>query len=149
MGAMLRPTSAHAALLALAIVGCSSSSNTGGNSLPPGGMCSPLQGSFRLTFVTRSGNCGDIPEQIVNYDSPTTRDMTAGCEGGATLSSDKCRGDFDYTCPVPDGNFLREEGVVRAAADGQSALATEQITVLDSRRVPICSGTYDVTFKKL
>jgi hypothetical protein len=109
-----------------------------------------MAGSYRLDFVERSGNCGPVPEKVIDANSATNMMMAGTCTGSSTISADKCTADYDTTCPVPGfAESVREQGTIHVAADGLMATATEQVTIMDGNGAVICWGTYDITFAKL
>jgi hypothetical protein len=96
-----------------------------------------------VTFSRRDGNCGDIPEQVIVISGPSA--VPQGCTGSVRTSADGCDVTYDVTCPVKGGT-LTERGSGSWSNDGSSGHATEQVILNASVS---CSGTYDVTYRKL
>jgi hypothetical protein len=127
------------------VAGCSSPSSNSGSFT-----CAPIAGSYSVRFTTRSGNCGDIPEQVINFDSSMTRMQAAQCTGSSSISPNKCDVSYDTTCPVPQtGGSIREEGAGHMAPGGSTITGTEQITLFDASGNIVCSGTYDLMYQRL
>lgn len=100
-----------------------------------------------MTFAERSGNCGAIPEQIVQFPAAG---MAANCSGSATVSSDGCSSDLDVTCSdTPNNISVRQVGHYDYGADGLSGTGTIQATVHDLQGQFVCSSTYSVSIRKL
>lgn len=122
----------------------------GSHSDAPSGPCQPLSGSYRVAFTQRSGNCGPIPEMIIQTNSASSGSGASACtQDLRTISPDNCRIDYDSTCPVATGGALREEGVAHGSPDGSHATATEQITVFDAAGAVLCTGDYDIGYTRL
>jgi len=133
------------ATLVLTMAGC------GGSDEGSSGPCEPLNGSFRVTFTTRSGNCGQIPEMIVQSNGGAGDSVPSGCRQDVwTRSADSCRLDYDQTCSIPStGGTIREVGVSHGSVDGASMTATEQMTVTNSAGAIQCLGTYELSYTRL
>jgi len=129
------------ALLAL-LVGCSSSSD---DASP----CADHAGTYSVKFTARSGNCGEISEQIVTLPSGPQM-LPAGCTGTIDTSADNCRVTYDETCVLPMNTGTSQlKGVATWSSDSSSAHEVAELTILDPTGRLLCSGTYDVTDTRL
>lgn len=119
----------------------------GGSSAPPG-PCAVRTGSYRTSFVERSGNCGPVPEQVSLQGSPS---LAAGCGSGSTLSADNCTLTLDLTCQNPTtGSALVEKGVIHWSEDGAMGGGIVQSIISNAATRAIeCESTYNVTYSRL
>lgn len=138
-----------AAVALVLLVGCSSSDDDpaigSGN-----GTCALRSGSYVTTFVTRSGNCGEIPETIGNVTTQPT-DGGPGCTGGITYSTDNCEVRVDTKCPGTGSNSegkVSVTGLAKWSTDGALGHATETLTITDAKGDIVCLGTYDLTQRR-
>jgi hypothetical protein len=131
-------------VLALLIAaGCGSDKND-----EPAGPCAPGSGSYRVTYVERSGNCGPIPEQVVV--TPTLQLADVECVGGPKSSADLCTVTMDQTCTDAVNNVsTRQEGTVHWNKAASSGSGVTQITIRHVDGTFVCSSTYDVTYTRL
>lgn len=125
----------------LAIVGCSSDDTTGG------GPCAQRKGTYLTTFKTRSGNCGDIPEQVDTITSQPT-EPAAPCTGTIGYSADNCEVTNDIICPE-DGLGAGWTSTIELKAtwseSGDRGTAIQQVVIKNADGGIECQGSYDAT----
>lgn len=119
---------------------------------PPALVCSlgELTGTWRVTYDEKNGNCGPIPAETVASDAakppkpsedPCTRRLHR-------VSSDRCRFDFDFTCPTTDGaGAQRWVGVTKQTAEDR--LESDVTVELDHPELGVCRSTYTATWTRL
>jgi hypothetical protein len=141
------------ASLVVVVTGCASQSMTD----PVGsghGQCAQRAGTYRASYATRSGNCGDIPESIDSIATqPTTESQKAtGCTGpGISSSADNCEVTFDQTCPndgLEKGGRERVSGNAKWNTSATYGTSTVQITLTNAGGQVRCTGTYDVVITR-
>jgi hypothetical protein len=129
-------------LILPALIACGGSDGAAGPTNAPANPCATPNSTYLQTFVTGSGNCGDIPSVIVNINADRTITQTTpvtcanvtqtGCtarDTGCTFSS--------------DGFAFTETFETTFANDGSSA--TGLITITGTGNGQSCAGTYRVT----
>jgi len=126
----------------LTLLGCDSSSDDGGP-------CADHAGTYSIRFMARSGNCGDISEQIVTLPAGPPM-LPAGCTGTIESSADNCRTTYDEACLLPLNKGTSQlKGVATWTTDSSSAHEVTELTIFDPTGQLLCSGTYDITDTKL
>ena len=79
--------------------------------------CGPFEGTYRVVYAKRSGDCADLPEQLAHFDGrPQSSALNGNCEATVATSVDDCSRQEDSVCPV-----LSDDG----AAIGSATLVTE------------------------
>ena len=131
-----------AGLLVLALAGCTSGSTS--SALPTSCKQTDRVGTYRLTYVEQSGDCGPIDSQLVSFNPGEPGGMGAGA--GCTLNSERwsegdCKLERDITCPVAGGGTVRFVGVTRAQTSNSSELAGPATLTIYTPKVS-CTGTY-------
>lgn len=131
-------------LSVLAVAAVAACSSTAEHSASPGG-CEKRDGIYRVTWVRRSGDCPDIPEQLVTGESQAP----AGCSGSVGSSADACRVTIEMSCPAgTTGERIKTFGVVTWTKDAHSGSGEIQYTSLDAKGATACFSLYDVTYTK-
>ncbi len=119
------------------LVACSSSSSD--EPKPTTCKRTDRAGIYRVAFTTQSGDCGDLPESLINLDAPDSTCKLAS----ATYSNGDCKYSVDETCPVKGGTENHTVAVTEQQnADGSHLTGT--FTVQLSGNVT-CTGTYGVS----
>lgn len=118
-------------ILPLLVVGCTEMFDS---------TCDEPRGLYTLSFVTLTGDCGDIPdvEQVFGYD-----DGYSNCRiKRANMSEDMCSGSAIGTCYYDNGeiNVLMTMDVV--APNGTAMRGTYKTTAVDKHGKVLCNGTY-------
>jgi hypothetical protein len=112
--------------------------------------CGPRTGFYRVSYTARSGDCGAIPEQIVNLAD--TQPNTS-CVYRTIPVPDACRSEIDITCTetTADGTTAMSTliGVVSWAPGGGRGSGIVTIDVKAKSALDSCSGSYAVTYTKL
>lgn len=131
-----------ALVYALAALGCSGT--TTGTDEPPivvgsgHGACARRVGTFSEVYEVRSGNCGPIPEQIVNVDQDAvSADAGTSCSRSVTESADNCEVTFSSNCAGRTA-----QGLAKWNREGTYATVVEQVGS------PTCSGTYTMVARR-
>jgi hypothetical protein len=127
----------------LALAGCASATP----STPPPSACRKTDraGTYRQTFTTESGACGDLPEQLVSFTDP----MASAAPGIAcritseTWSDNDCKLERTISCRGPDGlttgtGVTRQETANASVVDGTFSVS---VRLNDGWT---CQGTYGV-----
>lgn len=122
----------------LAVVGCSSHSD-------PPTSCDPNErmGTFLFHYVTVSGNCGSIPDQLVNTTTSSTMQTQQGCTVASSVLSDgNCKLSDVVQCPPRSslGNATITEVSSQTDASGNVFSGTASFVVAAG-----CAGTYSFT----
>lgn len=120
---------------------------TGGTGAPVTQGCARRTGLYRGTYATRDGNCGAIPEAIVNLDN---EESLRGCTLRKPLDRDSCTVYSDSSCPVTDPNYdtLDVIGRMDWNASATRGTGTVQMTARKAGAI-VCTGTYNLTMTKL
>lgn len=122
-------------------VACSSSDATPAK--PTACKKTDRQGVYRVTFATQSGNCGELPESLINLDG--TPAPGSVCKiNQQTYSENDCKLVVDELCPIKGGGENHTVAVTtQDAADGSrlSGAFTVQVTGTPSN----CTGTYGIS----
>lgn len=113
-------------------------------------MCDPSQdqGTYVVNYDTVSGNCGNIPQQVVVLTSGTAQ--SNGCMYSVDMASDgNCRADFVYSCPSaqagPNGQ-IDFQGYIQAQDPNFNSIKGELTATVQGYGA--CTGTYDVTWTR-
>lgn len=107
-----------------------------------------LSGTWRISYKEVDGDCGPIPAETVNLSSSGSGGGGACKTAVQDISSDKCRLDFDYTCPTTDGKGTqRWSGVTKQTAEDR--LEADSTAQLQHPALGACRSTYKVTYTKL
>jgi hypothetical protein len=98
-------------------------------------------GTYQVTFMRESGNCGDPPMSgVYNLGADAMLLQTQGCKTEyAMLSEGGCLLTDVISCPDPSGYKIISEGSAQLAADG-SQLDGEAAVWTGA-----CTGTYGFT----
>jgi hypothetical protein len=106
-----------------------------------GGECAERpKGTYRTTFTEESGDCGPLPDQVIDYD-PARASLPPGCQGTLSQSKDNCSGSASFTCQLDGGLIARFEQEQDNSSDGKSSSGTAQVTILDVTTV-VCESSY-------
>lgn len=109
--------------------------------------CSPddRNGTYLFQYETRSGNCGDISDELVRAGEPGA----SNCEQTfAQYSEGDCKLEVSFECSVPGSapssvNTIRATVITRQETDDGSVLAglySVSVSGWDE-----CAGTYGLT----
>jgi len=132
--------------LVLVLVACGSEEAQTETDPPFACALGELTGTWRVTYQEEAGgSCGPLAAETVNMGAPSG----GGCEYTANdLSPDLCRLDYDFTCPLSDGQgSQRWIGVTRHVAEGElRGTATLQG---QHPEAGTCRSTYAVTYRRL
>ena len=135
----------HVAVLAASLVSC------GGDPDPApeealANPCATPGATYFQTFTTISGDCGDIPAQIVNIGNDGTVPAAEGvsCQ---KVEQDGCRAHNTGCSVTMDGCTTTATTDVTFADDGSSATGMESVTIRCTDGSS-CSGTYEVAMER-
>lgn len=95
-----------------------------------------------MTLETRSGDCGELGESIVNMSDGVGDD----CVNRGTASEDQCEVQANVVC-ISSGERSAMTGRVSWNEDGTHA--TGEVDISATMGYASCHGTYDVEYKKL
>ncbi len=134
-------------MLCVLLAGCSGSSS--GGSAGASGPCGQRNGTYRVTFAERSGDCGPAPEQIFTPSDQQQQQTNPSCTDRTTVSADSCHVTLDVICPVvATGDTVHDKGVINWAEDGSMGGGIVQIVATTPAGAIVCAETYDVTYSK-
>jgi hypothetical protein len=136
------------ALLMAALGAASSSCSSDEVSSTP---CAQRSGTFVLTWVEQSGDCGPLADETETFASqPTTgEEVKAGCTGTVAYSGDNCGMTTDLVCPGSSGFTVKQKRSTTWSQDGTSGTATIKLELFkDSDASLQCSSVYLVTIKR-
>lgn len=105
-----------------------------------------LTGTWRVSYAEQNGNCGPLADETAVL-SAETGGSGGGCRFAANvISSDKCRADQDFTCPLTDASGSAHwVGVLRHV--GRGSLRGSYSLQVAGRLS--CRSTYDVIYTEL
>lgn len=131
----------------LCVAGCTNSVA----STPAPTSCNPDDrvGTYRVTFVTQGGNCGDTDSQLIslNPSTPGPTSSTNGCVVNSERFSDgNCKLERDVTCPPTTGSGSTRTVMVTRAQTADASELSGVATITVSTPSFSCSGTYAVDF---
>jgi hypothetical protein len=132
-------------LVALAVAGCGSDSNSD----PPAqtGPCTDVSGSYLIHYAQRAGGtCGAIPDYVWAAVPGGASMSGVGCTGADQLSADKCTETADVTCVVGDVT-VNIRGTLHYTVDASSASGVFGIAKSNTAGQS-CSGTFDITYTR-
>lgn len=129
----------------LVIAACSS-----GNTTPAAPVvCADRTGTYKLSFLYESGNCGDLGATIQTLErQPTADDIIAmGCSGQLVYSVDNCEvTDVDLKCPITGGTSTFN-GKYYWNVDGSQG--SGEVSIEIALGSTLCFGTYHATMSRL
>jgi hypothetical protein len=106
--------------------------------------CPAMSGAYRVVTTRLSGDCAEVPEQILQTESGVDAQFAECARALWVVSANRCRLDFDVICPG-DGFTLRATGVTYYG-DGHAANAMAEMTF--SGRIH-CSSVYSVSYTRI
>lgn len=133
-------------LLAVTLFAVSAcASEAGGEPAPTACKRTDRSGTYLQTFETRAGTCGDMDDQLVNFDAPAGPAGGGGCTvTHENWSENDCKLERTVACTGPDGASTLTGVTRQQTANGSTVSGTFTVSVrLDNGSV--CSGTYAVT----
>lgn len=108
--------------------------------------CGPFEGSYRVIYAKRSGDCADLPEQLAHFDDRgRSSALSDDCEASVAISEDGCSREEDSVCPVlsNDGAAIGSATLLTAFTQTSAVriegMATIQLTTDAGTG---CSATY-------
>lgn len=115
--------------------------------------CSLTPGTYSVTMIEVSGNCGPLSPPDVVLDAvggPPFTGADTSCTGAVDLTDDMCSVEYDRTCDIldADGSYL---GSLRFRGANTIVSATRvegrYVMTSDGPGSDIdCTSTYDITF---
>lgn len=122
-------------------LGCSSAPEEGEAA------CGPRTGVYRVSSVTRSGNCGELGEDVVNFDGA---ELDPTCSSRYPLDLTSCKVTSEISCSVigKAGWQTHSAGVTNWRPGGASGSELLSFSITENGEL-LCQGTYDVTYTKL
>jgi len=149
----------RAAIACLAVVLCAcpkvtigdgSSAADDGQGGAPSGACSPLSGVYRFSYELRSGSCGELPDEVLEFVQGRLQSTaTHSCQAGGVVMIRPCDLQLDRRCSVSDpltGALLgstRVKGVLSEPRDNTRAQGTIELVITDTSG-GTCSAQYAV-----
>jgi hypothetical protein len=116
-------------------------------------MCAQRAGTYRVTYVERSGACGAFPEQLMTIDEQPTTAPPPCFSGEIRYSSNNCEvTNVDVHCPEPgsgEGHTSMTNGKYTWNESGSRGEGTMQIVLRDAESRILCQSTYNVIAVRL
>jgi len=110
------------------------------------GPCELRIGTYRASYTLRSGNCGEIPDVVVESDGVT---VPPGCEvTESTNSEDMCSGTISAVCPGDPGVDIYMDLSGSWDQPGDHGSGTVEYLVAVNGYV-YCEGTYSWVMERL
>ena len=134
---------ADVAVAALLAMGCSSAD--GGEQAPAACQKTDRSGTYRQSFTTQAGDCGDLDDAIVSFDAPAP---PAG-GGSCTVTSERwsegdCKLERTMACVTSTGRSTGTFVSRQQTANGSTITGLGTISIrLNSGSA--CTGTYAIT----
>jgi hypothetical protein len=135
--------------LAMVCVACSSNGGNGTTSsaatTEKANPCATKGATYLETATEQSGNCGQIPSQVINInpDGTLTTSVAISC---AMQTQTGCKAQITDCTWTANGYSYSETGETTFASDGSSATGLVTITAMGNGQS--CSSTYSVTFMR-
>lgn len=114
--------------------------------------CSALDGLFQVSYERRSGNCGQQPDEILQFVAGRLQSsFAASCDVGDEASVSSCDVELDRTCKLSDpstGAFFatsKIKGTLSQIPADDSAEGNVDISLLDNGDSGACEGSYFIT----
>jgi hypothetical protein len=108
--------------------------------------------TYRVQSEEIDGDCGAVPDQIVNISERQTQSTAPvegwDCEAGPADRTDECTNYFDRTCHTPEDADVRQTGKLSFKADGSGGSGTMMVTLKHGGSF-ICASSYHVTYSLL
>jgi hypothetical protein len=126
------------------------STDMGSAGAPAGANCALLNGTFRFSYVERSGTCGEQPVEVLDIvDGSLQAGPVATCQDGSNAAGNVCAITLDRACKLTDGSTgallgaSGSKGTLTVTSDGRFQ---GSITILvQDTASNNCQSTYDVT----
>ena len=120
------------------------------------GACALRKGTYSAIYLTRDGNCGNVPERIVNFGqtAPARPPIDAGpppCATATTETADNCEVTYSERCKsdrLEKGGSFTVSGLAKWNVEGTYGTAIEQWDVLGAAGNALCTGTYSVAIRR-
>jgi hypothetical protein len=123
-----------------AAIGCGSPGND--PAPQPAGTCAARSGTYRVSYVHQSGDCGAMTEQIFTVGiagPPVGGPAPTGCNDMGSESADRCSTAIHYSCAD-----FSERGTVDWDTAGN--LGSGKVTIAWQTTTRFCMSFYDVTY---
>jgi hypothetical protein len=115
--------------------------------------CTPLDGTYRIVYAKRSGDCADLPEQLAQFDDrSSTSALSDDCQATVTTSEDDCDREEDAMCPIvsedhsPIGSANLITAFTQTSAIRIEGMATIELSTTAGTG---CSATYALIGSKV
>lgn len=131
-----------ALVLGFLLLGSSCSSNKFGEE--HNYTCDTASGTYLTHWTTKSGNCGDVADGIVNTQSAGEN----ATYQDDTVSNDNCTITTDYTYTDPQTSAKYQVASVVECQDQQCDKLKEEATITVYYDYQTCTGTYEITWTK-
>lgn len=127
----------------LLLTACASSSS--GTSQPTTCKRTDRSGTYRIVYTTVSGNCGDIPQTNVDFNTidPTCKVVSD------RWSENDCKLERTLECALPNSSQKIVAVTRQTAEDGSKVSGSFTISATSKDGKTSCDGTYDATASRL
>ncbi len=111
--------------------------------------CVQRQGTYRVQYQERSGDCGPMTEQMVTMNGqPETPGDS--CTGEILYSADNCEvANVNVKCPVEDVGEMVFNAKMDWSLDGSTGQGEQNVILYDTYGEFVCQSSYDVAIKRL
>ncbi len=100
------------------------------------------QGSWLVSYVARDGNCGELPDQLVNLATNMVPPPPSVCTSNSNVSPDACSYQADANCAIDQFSVTQSMALRQVEPDTIEG-------IMDMTIVGFCSGSYRVTAQRL
>ncbi|HYE91594.1 MAG TPA: hypothetical protein VEA38_11270 [Terriglobales bacterium] len=99
------------------------------------------RGTYMMTYTTVSGNCGELPSGLANFDTPQPNCTTKS----EIWSENDCKVDDVSECTIDTGGKVEATTVSRQTIEDGSRIEGTMTFNATNTRAGNCFGTYKVT----
>lgn len=105
-------------------------------------------GTYVQRSTRRSGDCGDLPEQVVRIDDPHGLPANCALDAADEVSADQCKLSRSYTCTFDDGGSGSLTAITSEHDGGETVSGVLSMRLYDAAGGVRCVGSYDTTFTR-
>jgi hypothetical protein len=105
--------------------------------------CDMRGGSYRVHWLQRSGDCGSVPDEVVEFGK-----APASCVGSFAPSERNCVTSGAITCTASGGEKMRTSGRCEWSNDASTGTCEIAARGTEADGSAGCSGSYKVTYQR-
>lgn len=135
--------------LGLCLIGCAAKTAKHESATPLVCEMSDRSGTYLSVFTTKSGNCGDLPEELGRLDDASGLPDYCAFDADDRWSENDCKLERAYTC-VTDSGVTTSAVAVTEQRDESGATLSGLVTLraTNGPTGETCVGTYAVTLTR-